>query len=798
MMQRKSFIRSKQKLENEMWGCRTFYEDCELDVSLINQQSVFSDMEQNFEICCEKGGHPSQLCQKVGNEIFKNHAGPIVEDAVLCSELDKLYDAHNEWTLDQSQTSLLDRTIAGKRGRRPRPRPRPRTPRPTPKPTPSPTPAPTPEPTHSPTLMSTAAPTDAPTDDPDETDEPDESDESGENDETDETDPAGSEAEFCWRDTHLRGVGKIPSGCSADHDKLGALCYEKCKDPTPVRHLLDCTSKCPEGSINEALTCRWASYGRGAGYVLWKKGECQRKSGKLCEKHGALWYPVCKQGFTGSGPMCHPHVDCVKLGLGNKVATSCWKKTDSTSLRPKNMKCRNSEEENAGLCYSRCQKNFEGVGPVCWASAPEGWVGCGAGFAKNKLACSKVVTNQVFSVADAVLTVASFGAGQAVDAGVKGAKTAADVIEKVTSAADNVKTVWDTFQGSDMYSKLLDKEWEVLTPKSLFSSFTGGDAGEVEKNRTATAQTQKLIPEDLKTFVPQNVLKKFEDVATADGLKNLRVGKIPVELKMMLSPELQKQVMAWGKNTMVGLIPDGLKKFLTSDVLDNFTALATLDDLDDVSVGVIPGNLQKLLTSDALPQVVSWGKKFLIDSIPEGVKKFLSGEVLQTFTAGATPEELSDLIVGAIPEDLKKLLPPTIKEEVMAWGQEFMKGLIPMELQRDLPSNVLETFIASAKSKDVKKLKARVVPDRLEKLLDNDTARKLMDHGMKFVMTVLKLKDLIEEFQKMDNWYDKLRMAGPLAEAIDPTGVLASLAGIVTEFAFPKCSYYFGQYYNNA
>jgi len=307
-----------------------------------------------------------------------------------------------------------------------------------------------------------------------------------------------------------------------------------------------------------------------------------------------------------------------------------------------------------------------------------------------------------------------------------------------------------------------------------------------------------LIPEDLNKLVPQNVLKKFEDVATADDLKNLRVGKIPVELRMLLSPDLQKQVVTWGKNTMEGLIPDGLKKFLTSDVLDNFTTLATSKNLDDLLVGVIPGDLQKLLTSDVLPQVMTWGKNLLIDAIPDGVKKIVSGEMLQTFTAGATPDDLSNLIVGAIPEDLHKLLPPAIKQEVMVWGSEFMRSLIPKELKNDLPSNVLETFIASAKSKDIQKLKARVVPDRLEKLLNNDTSRKLMDHGMKFVMTVLKLKDLIEEFQKMDNWVDKLRMAGPLAEAIDPTGVLASLAGVVTEFAFPKCSYYFGEYYKDA
>jgi len=237
---------------------------------------------------------------------------------------------------------------------------------------------------------------------------------------------------------------------------------------------------------------------------------------------------------------------------------------------------------------------------------------------------------------------------------------------------------------------------------------------------------------------------------------------------------------------------------LTSDVLDNFTTLATSKNLDDLLVGVIPGDLQKLLTSDVLPQVMTWGKNLLIDAIPDGVKKIVSGEMLQTFTAGATPDDLSNLIVGAIPEDLHKLLPPAIKQEVMVWGSEFMRSLIPKELKNDLPSNVLETFIASAKSKDIQKLKARVVPDRLEKLLNNDTARKLMDHGMKFVMTVLKLKDLIEEFQKMDNWVDKLRMAGPLAEAIDPTGVLASLAGVVTEFAFPKCSYYFGEYYKDA
>jgi len=78
-------------------------------------------------------------------------------------------------------------------------------------------------------------------------------------------------AEFCWKDSYGRGVGAIPSVCSADRDKIGLLCYSRC----PVgysRFGFDCHQNCLSGWSNQGLFCRMAEYGRGAGYP-WKFGD---------------------------------------------------------------------------------------------------------------------------------------------------------------------------------------------------------------------------------------------------------------------------------------------------------------------------------------------------------------------------------------------------------------------------------------------------------------------------------------------------------------------------------------------
>jgi hypothetical protein len=99
---------------------------------------------------------------------------------------------------------------------------------------------------------------------------------------------AGYEHEFCWKDTYGRGVGKVPSSCASDKDRIGLLCYDKCPDGMK-RSGFDCHSYCPSGWSDQGLFCRLSEYGRGAGYP-WKFGDGlnSKKQYKRCESaHGS-------------------------------------------------------------------------------------------------------------------------------------------------------------------------------------------------------------------------------------------------------------------------------------------------------------------------------------------------------------------------------------------------------------------------------------------------------------------------------------------------------------------------------
>lgn len=52
----------------------------------------------------------------------------------------------------------------------------------------------------------------------------------------------------------------------------------------------------------------------------------------------------------------------------------------------------------------------DGVGPVCWGRAPEGWVGCGMGAATTSKVCTDTIVNQIASVGQMALNVVTMGA----------------------------------------------------------------------------------------------------------------------------------------------------------------------------------------------------------------------------------------------------------------------------------------------------------------------------------------------------------------------------------------------------
>jgi len=187
------------------------------------------------------------------------------------------------------------------------------------------------------------------------------------------------DATGCWKKTTTRGVGTVPI-CDAQHVKDAGLCYVPCKTGYhgvgPV-----CWGTCNTGYHDDGATCRRdahifgkKSYGRGAGYVLWKKGKCndEHKDVGGCEKYGAIYYPKCKTGYNNVG--C-----CI---CREKSCPSGYKDDGATCRRDVHIYGKPSygrgvgkvpktcppdrPQYNAGLCYKLCPAGYKGVGPVCW------------------------------------------------------------------------------------------------------------------------------------------------------------------------------------------------------------------------------------------------------------------------------------------------------------------------------------------------------------------------------------------------------------------------------------------------
>ncbi len=82
----------------------------------------------------------------------------------------------------------------------------------------------------------------------------------------------------CWKDSYGRGVGTIPGSCGPGETKSGLLCYKNCGNgENNVAGV--CWSGCPDGTTDIGATCvkkDISSYGRGAGYVLWDEGKCNK------------------------------------------------------------------------------------------------------------------------------------------------------------------------------------------------------------------------------------------------------------------------------------------------------------------------------------------------------------------------------------------------------------------------------------------------------------------------------------------------------------------------------------------
>jgi len=143
--------------------------------------------------------------------------------------------------------------------------------------------------------------------------------------------------------------------------KKGALCYPYCKSGYkgvgPV-----CWQICPSDSTDTGATC-WVTpdtYGKG----------CCCTKGGCCHN--------CRAGYTDNGCTC---------GKGG----SFWKDSYGRGVGVP-MICSSDQEQDAGLCYPKCNPGYKGVGPVCWGNSCTGDFTylCGALCVTDAQACKDI------------------------------------------------------------------------------------------------------------------------------------------------------------------------------------------------------------------------------------------------------------------------------------------------------------------------------------------------------------------------------------------------------------------------
>lgn len=257
-------------------------------------------------------------------------------------------------------------------------------------------------------------------------------------------------ADACWKTSYGRGAGTIPKNCGSNEDKIGALCYPKCAKGMK-RFGFDCHSVCPSGFKSNGLFCRKdvKKYNRGAGRG---KKKCEKKfGGDNCEKRAGLWYQKCKAGFVRSGVFCLPtKPDCGAIGMKKGLAgrLGCAKKI--VIGKPRAMDCPSGKTKQAGLCYKGCRTNFKGVGPVCWGKPPKGWRHCGMAATTDKKTCNGLLADQIMSVGESALFIASLGSSSGATTAAKSSKLA-----KAKKTLKKMKKAWKEVKKSKRADKAI-------------------------------------------------------------------------------------------------------------------------------------------------------------------------------------------------------------------------------------------------------------------------------------------------------------------------------------------------------
>jgi len=151
------------------------------------------------------------------------------------------------------------------------------------------------------------------------------------------------------------------------------------------------------------------------------------------------------------------------------------------------MDCPAGQVYDAGLCYKGCNSGYSGVGPVCWANGPSGWVNCGMGAAKTSKVCAETIFDQVSSVGNLALNAATFGAGKAASF----AKNSAEA-QKLKELYVNMKKIVDN---NDKVQKIVSQGQ---------GKFPAAEAGK------STAELLKANPDNI---TPEDMVRVAAQIA---------------------------------------------------------------------------------------------------------------------------------------------------------------------------------------------------------------------------------------------------------------------------------------------
>jgi len=148
------------------------------------------------------------------------------------------------------------------------------------------------------------------------------------------------------------------------------------------------------------------------------------------------------------------------------------------------MICAPHEHQDAGLCYKQCEKNFHGVGPVCWDSCPPGWADCGAGCAAHQGECAGKIIEMIASPAILLAKIASAvvtaGGSVIAEKTAETAKKVAKIVKKSAQFAQKVTQyslmIYNAAKAKG--EEMSEEEAEQLAEQAIANAHDSGTPGD--------------------------------------------------------------------------------------------------------------------------------------------------------------------------------------------------------------------------------------------------------------------------------------------------------------------------------